>query len=170
MLRFLLILSIYSISPLNGNDKGLVIIERSRDTDKIHYQINLTDSGNINQDEPITIFWKRHTKNGIEEPLTWIQNNFSYGLKYKSIDHNEAVFQFVGYSKRNFQLKRNQDGLFCVFTESKGEFVELNKIFIQIDGGTLWVPEISRIEIHSKLVNNGAIFQEILKPDKFYSA
>jgi hypothetical protein len=115
-------------------------------------------------EEPIKIYWIKNTKNGRTEPLTKIQQHFAYGLKFLEIAPEKAEFQFVSYSKRTLKLRKNNSGNFGVFTVLDGVEVELERVFIQIDGGTFWFPKITRVEVHAKNNVANQLVVEIIKP------
>lgn len=141
----------------------LFTIGRSRDADEIFYTIK-QHSNKLDRDEPIEIFWLKRTKNGKTEPLTWIQKRFSYGLKYLSVSEQSAIFQFVSYDKRVFELKKDSKGEFKVYTMSQGQEVEVNRIFISITGGSFWFPEISKVELYALVGNTGEKVIETVIP------
>lgn len=164
----ILLLSGISLSFNNENSAStrnhLFKIERSKDANEIFYDINSTLSGKLNTENPIQVYWIKHAEKAQAEPLTWIQEKYSYGLKFLKVSENEAEFQFVSYNKRNFFIKKLERNVFKVFTISEKKLVEVNRIFIQIDGGTFWLPKISRVELHATNVKSGAKTIEIINP------
>jgi hypothetical protein len=98
------------------------------------------------------------------EPLTIVQQKFAYGLKFLKLTPEKAEFQFVSYSKRTLTLRKNNTGNFAVFTEIEGRQVELERVFIQIDGGTFWFPKITRVEIHGKESIDNELVVEVIRP------
>jgi hypothetical protein len=133
----------------NVSKHKLFNIERSKDKNEIVYEVNYLSNGTLNLEEPVKSYWIKHESNDKVEPLTWIQRNYAYGLKFITKDKNQVTFQFVSYNKRTFTLKKDHSNQYKVYVNSNGKEVELKKIFIQIDGGTFWVPNVSRIELHS---------------------
>lgn len=125
-------------------------IERSKDANEIFYDLNITNENKLNTENPVKIYWIKNTENGKAEPLTWIQKNYAYGIEYLKTEASFAEFQFVSYKKRQFQIKKDSNGNFKVFTTSNNKTVIVNRIFIQIDGGTFWFPKISRVELHAQ--------------------
>lgn len=153
-----LLLSAYIVD--NKEDVFLFKIERSKDSNQIFYTVNTDELGNL-ATKPITIYWIKNTKKGRIEPLTWIQKKYAYGLKYLSSGNDYAVFQFVSYNKKNFTLKRVNDE-FKVFTKCKDSWAEVNKIYVQIDGGTFWFPNVSTVKIYANdMVSGKEIVEEI---------
>lgn len=148
----------------DNNNATLFKIGRSKDSNEIYYEVKTSADGSLDLEEPINIYWIKFTKQGRIEPLTKIQEHFAYGLKFLKITSEKADFQFVSYSKCTLSLVKNIDGNYAVFKEVDGKQMELERVFIQIDGGTFWFPKITQVEVHSKnlLANQDVV--EIIKP------
>lgn len=148
----------------HGENNSLFKIGRSKDANEIFYVVRTTSKGSLDLSDPVQIYWKKFTKNGVIEPLTRIQCAFAYGLNFLSRSTERADFQFVSYSKRTFSVRKTRDGRFRVFTTANGAEVEVERLFIQIDGGTFWFPKISRVELHARIPEVGVPVVEIIKP------
>ncbi|MBR9999142.1 MAG: DUF4833 domain-containing protein [Cyclobacteriaceae bacterium] len=147
-----------------SNDALLFKIERNKDANVIHYEVNLDEKGNLNAGSPVRIYWIRHTEGGELKPLTLVQKKFSYGLNFDSISKKEAVFKFVAFKNREFRIFCKGGDEYCVFTISNNRKVIVKKIFVQIDGGSFWLPEISRVELHGEDHESGDKILEIITP------
>ena len=171
MQKFILILSFLFffinssfINETQNKSYHLFKIERSKDANEIFYDINTEKTGCLNINNPINPYWIRATEGGLLKPLTWIQQNYAYGLEYAHKSENQAKFHFVSYKKRDFILKRNAQGYFKVFTQLNQKEVIVNRIFIQIDGGTFWFPKISQVELHVQDPTTNKKLIEIITP------
>lgn len=138
-------------------------IERSRDANQIVYKLNLDDGGILDKEEPIQAFWVKYKDKGEVEPITWIQKELSYGLKFKSISEDKTTFQFAAYNKKDLYL-RNDFGSYKVYAISNDKFVELERIFVHFNGGTDWLPTVEYVEIFSKEVVSGELISEKIYP------
>lgn len=156
------VLSSFASKIASNKSYNLFKIERSKDANEIFYDVNLDSKNNIDSGNPISIYWIKQTENGKKEPLTLIQKNYAYGIEYLSRSETQAEFQFVSYNKRQFQIKKNNNGEFKVYTQSNNKTVIVNRIFIQIDGGTFWFPKISRVELHSQDIQTNEKSIEII--------
>lgn len=163
---FLLLISMASnaIGLEKNNNNSLFKIGRSKDANEIYYEVKTKQNGSLDLKEPIKIYWIKYAKNGELESLTKIQQHFAYGLKFLDVTPEKAKFQFVSYSKRNLLLRKKTDGNYGVFTQAEGREVELERIFIQIDGGTFWFPKITRVEVHGRNTQAGDLLVEIIHP------
>ena len=151
----------------DSNDKfDLFKIGRSRDPNEIIYSINFDHFGKPDKSNPIEIHWIKRTKSNQIEPLTRIQNRFAYGIRVlnESTSENEIYFQFVSYDKRTFILKKNIENNYKVYTISGDKEIEVSRIFIQIDGGSFWLPTISRVELHGIEPSTGNLAMETINP------
>lgn len=170
--KILFVIAVLLVSPdgilasgaKKNDDKTLFKIGRSKDANEIYYTVKTTSEGNLDLSEPIGIYWIKFTKNGAVEPLTSIQNTFAYGVKLLNVSSEKADFQFVSYSKRTFSLHKTKAGNFSVFTTTSGAEVEVERIFIQIDGGTFWLPKIPKVELHARIPEGGDPVVEIIIP------
>ncbi len=141
---------------------SLFKVGRTKDANEILYDINLSSNGNLNIDNPISIYWIKKTKGGTTEPLTSIQTKFAYGVDYLSKNERSAVFQFVSYNKRTFTLKKDNKGVFRVFTFLKNKEVIVNRIFVHIVGGSFWFPTVPKVELHATDLITGIEFTEVI--------
>jgi hypothetical protein len=156
--------TVFALGDAETDELSLFKIGRSKDANEIHYEVNLDENGNLDLSSPFRTYWIKYTWNGRIEPLTWIQTRYAYGLKILHRSPKNIEFQFVSYSKRNFWLKRLDSGRYKVFTLSNGKEVEVERVFIQIDGGTFWVPKISQVELFAKQPETGDAILEIIHP------
>lgn len=165
-LTVLLLLGFVSGAVESGNSSAnsLFKIGRSKDANEIFYEVRTTPDGTLNLDEPIKIYWIKYAENSAVEPLTKVQQLFAYGLKFLEVTPEKADFQFVSYAKRTLSLLKNDTGKYVVSTEVDGKNVDLERVFIQIDGGTFWFPKISRVEIYAKKAEAGEPVVEIIIP------
>lgn len=154
-------------SPGTGEKNNHLLlfkIERSRDADKIYYQVNLTPEGTLQPDEPVSIYWKRHTLDGRTEPLTRLQQNRSYGLKYTKLTPRQASFCFAAFRKKTFTLKQLSDGSYSVVTTTPNGEKELTKLYVRFAESSFLAPSVEYVEFHLKDTHTGLIVTEIFKP------
>lgn len=152
----------------NGQEKSfnyhLFKIDRSKDKNVVLYDIRLTEIGQLHNKNPITIYWIKNEKKGNIEPLSWIQKKYAYGLKYQAITDDFATFQFVSYDKLTFTLKKASDKKYYVFTKFDNELVKVKHVFVQIDGGTFWLPNVTEVKIYATNLKTGKEVIKIIYP------
>lgn len=142
-------------------------INRSRDADEIWYTVNLNKSGVPDKETPIEAYWIRKTGNNETEPLTWIQNKYAYGVRViqpYSKQSEKLKFQFVSYDGQDFELRKMVNGTFKVFTTIENKEVEVARIFVQIDGGSFWVPSIPYVKLTGYDVSSSNLVAQTITP------
>ena len=149
--------------------KILFKIERSRDPDEIWYALNLNQNGSLNQDMPVNVFWLRKNKNNKLEPLTRIQKRFGYGIRALDSEisrDNEWHFQLAAYKNQIFILKRSADFQYKVFTLSGSKEIEVERIFVEFDGGSFLAPNIAEVKLTGVDLKTGGEITEIISSSK----
>lgn len=148
LLIFSFFIALQLTAQSNTLPETLFKIERNKDKNVVYYDLRTKAKGKLDKD-PINIYWIRDTEGGIKKPLTWIQKHYAYGIRYKYASENIAKFYFVSYKKMIFTVKKNRKGKFSVFTTIDDQEMIVSRIFIQIDGGTFWLPLVSHVELYA---------------------
>lgn len=155
----------YPVPPIN--EKTLFYIQRSKNTNAIVYEVNTDDNGNLNPVEPVRVFWIRYSSDSTTEGLTYIQKRYAYGLDVIPVkDHKDQfVLNFVSYTRKKIYLFRDSpSGRFHAYTSINGKLSQLDRIFIRINGGTFWFPNIVDIELNGKDPATRTLVREHFKP------
>ena len=140
-------------------------IGRSRDADEISYEVALGADGRLDPDSPVNIYWIKKSKGSVREPLTWIQNRYSYGIKFLETSGDNAVFKFVSFDSKEFSLERSDDGQFRVYTFLDNRQVIVGRIFVQFDGGSFLSPVISEVILSGRDAGSGVLLTEDIRPE-----
>jgi len=130
-----------------GNSIRLFYLQRQPNTNTIAYDLNVINN-KLDTDDPVHGYWIKYTDNGQREELNWIQRTFAYGIHSKKISNSVYELNFVSYKKRKFWLEKDQAGLWRVYANlGNGKKMILKRIYIQIDGGSFWNPNIEYVEL-----------------------
>lgn len=153
------------ITVLSRNsDRNLFKIGRSRDADEIYYDVSLTADGRLDAGSPINIYWVRKTGDNSHEPLTWIQNRYSYGIKLIEKSSEHALFRFVSFDSKVFRVERGADGKFSVRTHIGNKHVTVESMFVHFDGGTYLTPVVAEVILYGRDFETGTLLSEDIKP------
>ena len=147
-----------------AGDYNLFKIDRSRDQDIVVYDVRLDSQGKLDTSSPISVYWKKLSRDGIFEPLTGIQKKFGYGIKFQRIGEYSAEFKFVSSLDRIFELRKSGDDHYRVYTFSEGNKVEVKRLYIHFEDDSFWFPEISRIELVGLDTDKGSMVYESIIP------
>ncbi|RZK29518.1 MAG: DUF4833 domain-containing protein [Hymenobacter sp.] len=130
-----------------GVANQLFYLQRDPNTNTVIYQLNVDKSGQLDDDEPINVFWIRYDEKGERKDLNFIQRKFAYGLSAKKIATNKYELKFAAYGKVPFTLmKSSVDNAFHVYTLVANKQIQLERVYLRIEGGTFWVPNVKYIE------------------------
>jgi hypothetical protein len=76
------LLSLKALSWAQAASKPLFLIERTKNTNKIYYEVNITKGGVIDAKNPVRAFWilwARDSTGKTTEPLSFIEKKLAYG-------------------------------------------------------------------------------------------
>jgi hypothetical protein len=128
------------------NISRLFYVQRSPNANTIIYELN-EQNGELDPDNPIHVYWIRYGDKGQKEELSYIQRKFAYGLVTKQLGNNRYDVRFVSYKKFQLLLMKANDGKYHIFANIEQKQMILNRIFIKIEGGTFWLPNILYVEL-----------------------
>lgn len=143
----------------------LFYVQRNHNINTIIYQLNLNEKKELDKSNPVRIFWIRYAEKKQHQELSYIQRAYAYGLKIKPLDNGQYELRFVSYKKLPFYLSTsNRDGQYHVFATIQKKRVLLNRIFLKIDGGRFWFPNVVYVEFRGVDERTGETVVERFKP------
>lgn len=141
----------------------LFFIQRDPNTNTICYELNTDKNGKLNQNNPVKMYWIRYAEDGSRTELNYIQRTFAYGIKSKALSGESFELRSVAYPKHPLTLKKNEAGTYQVITKINQKDSLLKRIYIRIDGGTFWSPNVLYIEISGiNLADGKPVTQRII--------
>jgi hypothetical protein len=151
--------------PVPGNVPGLLFyIQRDPNTNTICYEINTDKNGNVRSGDPVNVFWIRYPEGGLRKDLNYFQRKFAYGINSKSIGDGSYELRSVAYSKLPLYLRKDKADQYHVYTTINKKECVLSRVFIRIDGGSFWSPNVLYIELRGKDVVTGKSIVQRIKP------
>ncbi len=130
----------------SGNTKQLFYLQRTSNTNTIVYELNYKN-GELDAEDPVHVFWIRYGEKGQREELSFIQRKFAYGIKSNLISKDKYKLNFVSYKKYSMYLMKGADNKFGVYALINQKHVILERIFVKINGGSLFSPNIEYVEL-----------------------
>jgi hypothetical protein len=149
---------------LPNNVSHLFYVQRDPNTNTIVYELNIGKDGQINDEEPIHPYWIRYNENGQREELSYIQRKFAYGLSQKSLGNGKYDIRFVSYKKYPLTLMKSADGKYHIYATIAQKQAILNRIFVKIEGGSFWLPNVVYVEIKGTDPATGQEIVDRFKP------
>lgn len=129
-----------------GNPNQLFYLQRDPNINTLVYELNYKNGAFV-ADDPVHVYWVRYTEKGQHEELNYIQRNFAYGIKSRMLEKDSYELHFVSYKKKLLYLKKSLDNKFSIYTDINKKRVILRQIFIRVNGGTFWLPNIEYVEL-----------------------
>ncbi|UHG94121.1 DUF4833 domain-containing protein [Spirosoma oryzicola] len=125
----------------------LFYLQRDPNTNTIICALNLKN-GQPDKQDPVHVFWIRYTEQSQQEELSYVQRTFAYGIKSRPLANQEYELNFVSYKKLPLRLaKSDQDASYYVYAMVNKKKVILRRIYLRIEGGTFWVPNVKYIQL-----------------------
>ena len=145
--------------PLSGwsKDLNLFVIQRSKNTNEVQYQLHVNDSCQIVSDKPVGAFWHlREVSSEKTEPLTDLEH-MAYGVTNQQVAENRVSFDlgvldhFRALDQRRITatVRYDPDSATCipsVQTTINGQRAALERIYVQADE-RLVRPQVRYIDV-----------------------
>jgi hypothetical protein len=153
---------VYPIPPISA--VRLFYVQRNTNTNTIIYDLNYASDGKLDESEPVKAYWIRYAEDGQKKDLNYVQRKFAYGLTSKALNNGSYDIRFVSYKKFPLTLMKSVDGKYHIFALIAQKQVMLSRIFVKIDGGTLWLPSVTYVEVKGSDPVTGREIVERFKP------
>jgi phosphatidylglycerophosphate synthase len=142
----------------------LFYMQRTPNINTIIYDLNIQKDGTLDTDEPVSVYWMRYADGGEKKDLNYIQRKFAYGIKVKSLGNDKYLLRSVAYAKKEMYLMKSAAGDYHVYAKIGNTMAILNRIYLQIEGGTFWFPNVVYIELKGIDPASGKEIKEQIKP------
>ena len=147
------------------NARQLFYLQRTNNTNTIVCELNLNNKGQINEETPVHVFWIRFPEGGIRKELSYIQRVFAYGIKSQAQDNGTYKLHFVSYKKQVLLLMHSpKDSKYHVYATINQKPALLSRIFLKVEGGSFWAPNIVYMEMKGTDPLTGKETVERFKP------
>ncbi|TDQ06372.1 DUF4833 domain-containing protein [Pedobacter metabolipauper] len=148
-----------------GISNQLFYLQRDPNINTIICQLNVDKKGELNREEPILVYWMRYEDVGNEKKdLTYIQKKFAYGIQTKELAKDQYELRFVSHKKLPLYLVRSSDDKkFHVYVTVNNKKLQVDRIFIRIEGGSFWLPNVKYVEIKGTNTETNALVTERIK-------
>lgn len=133
----------------------LFYLQRDPNPNTIICTLNLKD-GQLDKRDPVHVFWIRYTEQSQQKELSYIQRTFAYGIKARALSNEEYELNFVSYKKFPLRLaKSQQDPGYYVYANVNQKKVILKRLYLHIEGGTMWMPNVKYIQVEGTNASTG---------------
>lgn len=137
-----------------GVEHQLFYVQRDPNINTLICQLNLDASGNLNAKIPVKVFWIRYGENGARKELSYIQRKFAYGVESKHLGNGRYELKFAAKKDIPMYLEKSAiDKQYHVYVTANQKKLKLDRIFLRIEGGTFWFPNVKYVEFKGSEAN-----------------
>jgi len=178
-ISFILVLSALSVSaqssdtsnpsPLKfptpkGIANQLFYLQRDPNLNTLIYELNLDDNGVLDREEPVIGYWIRYGEGNKKQDMSFVQRKFAYGIQAKELGKDQFELHFVSHKKLSLYLTRSEsDKKYHVHVTVNNKKLILDRIFVRIEGGSYWIPNVRYVELRGYNAEANAIITERIK-------
>lgn len=133
--------------PVPNEEKQLFYLQRDPNTNTVIYTLNVED-GKVDEDQPVKAHWIRYAEGGKRTDLSFIQRKFAYGIQHTKIGDQAYNIRLQAYKDLEISVKFNSEkNKYQAYTAVENKEIILERIFVRIDGGSYFKPNIQYIEV-----------------------
>ncbi len=154
----------YPVPP--KTPERLFYIQRNHNENTIVYDARFDQSGNLDKDHPIHVYWIRYQEHGQVMPLRTVERLFAYGVKTYPLKGNSDEYKvdLVATDKRNFLLKQTAPFKAVIYTRINGQEAVLDHLYIYADNSGVW-PKVIYVELFGLNPKTGGEMYEKMMVD-----
>jgi phosphoribosyl-ATP pyrophosphohydrolase len=131
-----------------GIANQLFYLQRDPNLNTLIYELNLDKSGNLIESQPILAYWIRYDENQAKKDLSYVQKKFAYGIDAKKLGKDQFELRFVSHKKLPLYLSKSADDKkYHVYVTINNKKLLLDRIFVRIEGGSFWIPNVKYVEL-----------------------
>jgi len=147
-----------------GITNQLFYLQRDPNINTIICELNTDDNGAVVKDEPVHVYWIRYDDNKEKKELGYVQRKFAYGIDAKALGKDHYELRFVSHKKLPMYLsKSDDDKKYHVYVTVNNKKIEIERIFLRIEGGSFWLPNVKYVEIKGMNTATNSLITERIK-------
>ncbi|MBK8700034.1 MAG: DUF4833 domain-containing protein [Saprospiraceae bacterium] len=147
--------------PVPDKEGLLFYIQRNQNYNTVVYEVNKTELGDWNMNDPMKVYWIKYNQLQEECELNYIQNKLAYGYNSQIINNDLIEFSFVSYKKQFFIQKVGQND-FRVITDLSGSYAYLNNMYVYAEEFGVF-PEVKFVELFGMRIDSmGPCYEKII--------
>jgi hypothetical protein len=133
----------------HGIKNQLFYLQKTPNINTIVCELNVMPDGQVDENNPVHVFWIRYKEAGQRAELSFIQKTFAYGIKSRPLGNGKYEIHFVSFKKKPFYLiKSSVDNQYHAYVSIDQKMAILKRVYIKINsGGTFWSPNIEYVEL-----------------------
>jgi len=133
--------------PVPNEEEQLFYLQRDPNRNTVVYTLNKKD-GQLDEENPVKAYWILYEEEGERKELSYIQRKFAYGVNAKKLAENEYEIHLTSCKSIPLRLAYcPTSGQYEAFTAIHNKPAVVERIFVRINGGTVFKPHVDYIEL-----------------------
>ena len=154
ILGMILLLCLLFPFPVWSTDIPLFIIQRSKNTNEVQYQLRVDDRCHIASEQPVSAFWKLLEAHPEKTASLSVFDQLAYGVVQQTVADNWVSFSLKALEQKRLKAHASatpQAGTCAaiVHTDINGHVATLERIYVQTEEGFL-KPKVVYIDLFGK--------------------
>ena len=150
--------------PIPNEKKQLFYLQRDPDENTVVYQLNL-DGEQVDADKPVNVYWIRYTEGGERKGLNLVQRTMAYGISHKALDNGDFELRIAAHKSLPLRHDYSKEHKQCVwFAASNNREAILRRVYVRVDGGSTFSPDIVYFELCGRDVSTYAKVTQRIQP------
>jgi len=156
-----LVLPDYPVPP--KSDTLLFYLQRSNNSNTVVYEANVKRNGQLDQDEPVNVYWLRFNTNGERRALKTTERLFAYGVESERLRKNEFHVNLVSYEDRKARVFIGRDGKPRAAMDVDGRPAILRWAYVTVDTDGV-TPKVLKVDLFGEDMVTGKMLHERITP------
>ncbi len=133
--------------PVPREKQQLFYLQRDPDANTLVYTLNKVD-GKLDDKKPVEVYWIKYEDDGEHEDLTFIQRKLAYGIQHKKLKDGEYEICLTSFKRLPLKLAYCPEARdYRAYASINNQETIVQQIFVRIDGGSMFKPNVDYIEI-----------------------
>jgi len=151
--------------PVPNEKEQLFYLQRDPNKNTVVYTLNKKD-GKIDENKPINAYWILYEEGGERKDLSFIQRKFAYGINHKKLAKGEYEVNLTSCKEILLRLAYCPESKqYEAFTSINNKQAIVERIFVRINGGSLFKPHIDYIELTCRDSKSGQLLKRTISMD-----
>ena len=145
-----------------STENRIFYIERSKNKNIVCYDFNIDNSGKLNAQEPISVYWiNREEYPGKQGTLSFFQRKMAYGYSVVKQEYETIIIKLNAVKTKQLVIGKEGTSLFCR-TDINNQLATITKIYVKTkDNNSM---RVEYVDIYGYNLTTGDFITERITP------
>ncbi len=128
-------------------ERALFCIDRSKNANRVQYDLELRADGELNADHPLKAYWLMLAEDGRHEELSWLERRMAYGWSLtRSAGRDGFDLRLIACSRRVLRVRRDAAGRYRAAVDIARRDAWLGRLFVKTSDGGI-APSVEYVDL-----------------------